>query len=139
LIPQPSNDINDPLNWPKYKKALAFLSIITFTFTLTWMFAGIAYGIPGVITDLNITLNQAVDGLLSWAVLTIGLAVLIFPLFSDFVELLLDSYRSLYRKASRIHFCVVGHIRHVRCLRKNQKLPRFCRSKSHRRICWGFL
>jgi hypothetical protein len=103
------------------------------------MFAGIAYGIPGVIADLNITLNQAVDGLLSWAVLTIGLAVLIFPLFSDSLELLLDSYRSLYRKTSRIHFCVVGYIRHGHCLRRNKKLPRFRRSKSYRRICWGFL
>ena len=123
LVPQPSDDVNDPLNWPKYKKALAFLSIITFTFSLGWMLAGIAYGIPGIIQDLSISLNQAVDGLISWVVLTLGLAVLslffrLFAcIFSNLLELLLDSCRSMHRKTPRLHYCVIGHVRHVDLVR----------------------
>lgn len=39
LVPQPSEDPNDPLKWPQWKKALAFTSTCTFTFLTTW-FAG---------------------------------------------------------------------------------------------------
>lgn len=75
LVPQPSDDVNDPLNWPTYKKAFAFLSATFFAFGMTWALGGIALGIPPIMNDLHIDLNQAVTGLISWVVLTIGLGV----------------------------------------------------------------
>jgi hypothetical protein len=75
LIPQPSDDPNDPLNWPKQKKALAFLSIVFYAYAVTWVLGGIAFGIPLMMADLNIDLNAAVTGLISWVVLTLGIGV----------------------------------------------------------------
>lgn len=36
LVPQPSEDPNDPLKWPQWKKMLAFGTTCTFTFLTTW-------------------------------------------------------------------------------------------------------
>ena len=35
-MPQPSEDPNDPLKWPQWKKMLAFGTTCTFTFLTTW-------------------------------------------------------------------------------------------------------
>ena len=75
LVPQPSDDPNDPLNWPKQKKALAFISIVFYAYAVTWVLGGIAFGIPLMMVDLNIDLNAAVTGLISWVVLTLGIGV----------------------------------------------------------------
>jgi hypothetical protein len=75
LVPQPSDDPNDPLNWPKHKKALAFISIVFYAYAVTWVLGGVAFGIPLMMVDLNIDLNAAVTGLISWVVLTLGIGV----------------------------------------------------------------
>src|SRR5208282_2509413 len=40
LIPQPSNDINDPLNWPTWKKACAVVSVFFFSAFTNWAIVG---------------------------------------------------------------------------------------------------
>jgi hypothetical protein len=83
LFPQPSDDVNDPLNWPKWKKAAAFLSVVFYAFLGSWVLGGITLGIPGMIQDLKIDLNRAITGLTSWVVLTLGVAVMHLLVFSD--------------------------------------------------------
>jgi hypothetical protein len=75
LVPQPSDDVNDPLNWPKWKKGVAFLTVVFYAFLASWVLGGINLGIPGIITELGADLNQAINGLISWPVLTLGIAV----------------------------------------------------------------
>ena len=75
LIPQPSDDPNDPLNWPQWKKGTAFITIQLFTFLSIWVLAGIGAALILIITDFQVDLTEAVRGLISWMVLTIGLAV----------------------------------------------------------------
>jgi hypothetical protein len=38
---------------------------------------GINLGIPGIITELGADLNQMVNGLIRWPVLTLGIAVIL--------------------------------------------------------------
>lgn len=80
LVPQPSDDINDPLNWPKWKKAAAFSCIVYFAMLGSWIMGGVVLGIPAIIQEFGITLNDAIDGLISWIVLTLGLGVLSPPI-----------------------------------------------------------
>jgi hypothetical protein len=75
LIPQPSDDINDPLNWLKWKKAAAFSCIVYFAMLGSWVIEGVTLGIPGIIQEFDISLNQAINGLISWVVLTLSLGV----------------------------------------------------------------
>ena len=79
LVPPPSNDVNDPLNWPKWKKSAAFISICFFTFLGSWIMGGIALGIPGIMTEFGVDLNKAVTGVVSWTVFTVGIGVIILP------------------------------------------------------------
>jgi hypothetical protein len=75
LVPQPFDDPNDPLNWPQSKKAAAFIVIQVFTFLSIWVLAGIGAALVLIIDDFQVDLTEAVRGLVSWMVLTIGLAV----------------------------------------------------------------
>jgi hypothetical protein len=75
LVPQPSDDPNDPLNWPKWRKALAFLSLCCFAGLTNWVIAGIGSGILLIMEDYEIDLNTAVTGTISWCILTLGLGV----------------------------------------------------------------
>ena len=45
MIPQPSDDVNDPLNWPAWKKSLAFSTILVFTALVTWVIGGLGTAI----------------------------------------------------------------------------------------------
>ena len=84
LVPQPSDDVNDPLNWPKWKKTAAFVSICFYTFLGSWVMGGIALGIPGIMHDFGITLNRTVTGVVSWTVFTVGIGVyLLFSIEAD--------------------------------------------------------
>ncbi|RDW63686.1 hypothetical protein BP6252_11231 [Coleophoma cylindrospora] len=73
LVPQPSQDVNDPLRWPQYKKHLAFSCILLFTFLNNFTFDGPSAGFQNIAIYFNITINQ-VSGLLSWLVLALGLS-----------------------------------------------------------------
>jgi hypothetical protein len=76
LIPQPSDDVNDPLNWPKWKRVVAFTTICFYAFLASWVLGGITIGIPSIMEEFSVNLNSAVNGLISWAVFTLGVGVL---------------------------------------------------------------
>lgn len=76
LIPQPLNDLNDPLNWPAWKKSVAFISIGVFSFVGGWTVGGIASGIVLLLNEFNNGLNDTVDGAIEWAVLMLGVGVI---------------------------------------------------------------
>jgi hypothetical protein len=75
LVPQPSNDVNDPLNWPKWKRGLAFSTICFYTFLVSWTLAGLGAAIVLLSEDLKSDINATVRGTVSWTALTVGLAV----------------------------------------------------------------
>jgi len=77
LIPQPSDDINDPLNWPAWKKSLAFSTILVFTLLCTWAIGGVGAALVLLMTEFGKDLNTTVTGLVSWSILTLGVAVVI--------------------------------------------------------------
>lgn len=76
LIPQPSDDVNDPLNWPAWKKSLAFSTILVFTALVTWVIGGLGTAIVLLIEEFGKDLNDTATGLISWCVLTLGAGVL---------------------------------------------------------------
>jgi hypothetical protein len=76
LVPQPSNDVNDPLNWPVSKKVLAFFSIMLFVVLNGWVMVGPGPAIVLLMEEFNTDLNQTVRGVITWCVLTLGIGVL---------------------------------------------------------------
>jgi hypothetical protein len=78
LVPQPSDNINDPLNWPKWKKIAAFIPIVTFAAVTNWAVAGPGTAIVIIMEEYGLELNQTVNGVINWVVLTLGLAVHVF-------------------------------------------------------------
>jgi len=75
LVPQPSDDINDPLNRPAWKRALAFSVICIFTFLVSWTLGGLGTALVQISEDLKADLEATVHGTVSWVSLTIGLGV----------------------------------------------------------------
>ena len=76
LVPQPSDDVNDPLNWPAWKKALAFSTILVFTSLVTWTIGGLGTAIVLLIQEFGRDLNATATNLISWSVLTLGAGVI---------------------------------------------------------------
>ena len=76
LVPQPSDDINDPLNWPAWKRGLAFSTICIFTFLVSWTLGGLGAALVQLSEDFNADLNLTVHVIVTWVVLTLGLAVI---------------------------------------------------------------
>ena len=91
LTPQPSDDPNDPLNWPAWKKGLAFLTIMFFTLLSTWMFGGISPGFLLLMNDFGSDLNETITSLISWVVFTLGVGVYRFTFYSDMTRILFGS------------------------------------------------
>lgn len=75
LIPQPSDDINDPLNWPSWKKTLAFAPIVIFTALGTWVIGGLGTALVLLMIEFGKDLNDTATGLISWSVLAFGAGV----------------------------------------------------------------
>lgn len=75
LIPQPSDDPNDPLNWSTFKKALAFTPIIIFTALGNWVAAGLGFAIPILIADFGHSFSATAQGLIGFTVLALGCGV----------------------------------------------------------------
>jgi hypothetical protein len=75
-VPQPSDDPNDPLNWPKWKKGLAFFFIACFAGLTNWAVAGPGTAIIVMMTEFNTDLEGTVNGVISYCILTLGLAVI---------------------------------------------------------------
>ena len=101
LVPQPSDDINDPLNWPTIKKIGAFMPIIIFSFVGNWSIAGLAVAVPQLMSEFGRGLNDTAQGFVGYPILGLGLGVssLSFHLISEFP---MDSTCSLDRKTSYI-------------------------------------
>jgi hypothetical protein len=75
LIPQPSDDINDPLNWPTWKKGLAFAPILVFTTLGNWAIAGLGVAIVVLMNEFNKDLQTTAQGLNGYPVLVLGAGV----------------------------------------------------------------
>ena len=58
-----------------WKKAAAFIPIIWFAGLTNWVVAGPGTAIVVIMEEYDLTLNQTVDGLINWVVLTLGLGV----------------------------------------------------------------
>jgi MFS family permease len=79
LVPQPSNDPNDPLNWPVWKKVAAFSAVVWFSALDGWLTSGPSSAIPILVKEFHEDLNSITTGVVSWCILTLGLGVC--PLF----------------------------------------------------------
>jgi hypothetical protein len=79
LIPQPTDDPNDPLNWPYSKKIAALLACGTLTFMSGWIVAGLGTAVPALIEDFGTDLQETVNAAINWPVLMLGLGVKIPP------------------------------------------------------------
>jgi hypothetical protein len=75
LVPQPTDDPNDPLNWPYYKKIGAMVAVSSMAIMPSWVIAGGAVGIPQVIETFGSDLSIVVDTLVTWPSLLLGLGV----------------------------------------------------------------
>lgn len=75
MVPQPSDDVNDPLNWPTIKKGLAFGPIIVFAFLGNWVVAGLGVALLLLIDDFGRDLNATSQGMIGFSVLALGAGV----------------------------------------------------------------
>lgn len=73
LFPQPSADLNDPLTWPRWRKHFVFLSICLFSCLNNFSGTVLSDSFLTISEDLQVSVEDA-SGLLSWVVLTQGLA-----------------------------------------------------------------
>lgn len=74
LVPQPSDDVNDPLRWPTWKKYFAFLNVCLLAFMTTAFIGGFAPAL--YILSLEYQKNtSAAAGLILWPLLVSGLCV----------------------------------------------------------------
>jgi hypothetical protein len=76
LVPQPSDDVNDPLNWPKWKKVAAFIPIVCFAGLTNWVVAGPGTAIVLIMKAFHIDLEETVNGIIGYTILTLGLGVI---------------------------------------------------------------
>ena len=75
LVPQPTDDPNDPLNWPRWKKVLAFAAMSLFAIESGWNVGGGGTAIVLLMNEFHTDLNTTVDGVVNWMVLLLGLGV----------------------------------------------------------------
>jgi hypothetical protein len=74
LIPQPSKDPNDPLRWPQWKKNVAFFNVCAFSFFTNVSIGGLSPAFYGLSLEFQEPITKTA-GLLSWAILVLGLGV----------------------------------------------------------------
>jgi hypothetical protein len=84
LVPQPSDDPNDPLNWPYWKKIAAFIPISILATVAGWVIGGPAAAIPLLMEEFNKDLKNTVDAIINWPVLLLGLGVHLLFLFTTY-------------------------------------------------------
>jgi hypothetical protein len=75
LIPQPSDDVNDPLNWSKIKKFLAFVPILVFAFLGNWVTAGLGVALLILSNDFQQDLTTVSQGCIGYCILGLGVGV----------------------------------------------------------------
>lgn len=74
LVPQPSEDLNDPLRWPKWKKHAAFASICALAFFSSCSVGSLSPAFYLLSLEFEREISQ-ITGLLTWPTLTFGLGV----------------------------------------------------------------
>lgn len=74
LVPHPSDDVNDPLRFPQWKKWAAFLNVLVFGFMINAWIGGLFPAFYTLSQEFGIDLATTA-GLLTWCILTAGLAV----------------------------------------------------------------
>ncbi|KAJ9606384.1 hypothetical protein H2200_009345 [Cladophialophora chaetospira] len=72
LVPRPSNDVNDPLRLPQWKKWAAFLNVCLLTFMTCFWLGGLAPAFYILSQEFNVSMASA-SNLLIWPVLSAGL------------------------------------------------------------------
>jgi hypothetical protein len=74
LVPQPSNDPNDPLRWPTWKKYIAFLNVCVFAGMITGFISGFSPALYLLSLEFKKDLSGT-SGLITWPLLVSGLGV----------------------------------------------------------------
>ena len=74
LVPQPSNDVNDPLRWPPWKKQAAFFNVALMPFMLVGTNGGLAPALYQLGPELGATQTQLI-GLVTFVTLIVELVV----------------------------------------------------------------
>ena len=74
LVPRPSNDVNDPLHLPQWKKWAAFINVCVLTFMINAWIGGLAPAFFLLSKEFNLSVAESTN-LLIWPVLTAGLCV----------------------------------------------------------------
>lgn len=77
LIPTPSDDPNDPLNWSKYRKGLAAICVLVYTLGVGVPSAAIYSVLTNIEENTNVTLSQLNSGT-GYMFLFFGLGCLVF-------------------------------------------------------------
>jgi hypothetical protein len=75
LIPQPSNDVNDPLNWPKWKKGVALTTVLVFSIISSWLIIAAGNGIVLLIKEFHKSAIETSQGVITWCIFTLGIGV----------------------------------------------------------------
>ena len=75
LSPQPSDDPNDPLNWPLFKRAVAYCVIAFWTSLGSWIATGPSSAILLIMQEFNSGLQETVNSTLNYTVLMISVGV----------------------------------------------------------------
>lgn len=75
LVPQPTDDPNDPLNWPYSKKIGALLAPSFLALMAGWVISGLGSAVPILMEDFGTNLQTTVNATLNWPVLMLGLGV----------------------------------------------------------------
>ncbi|KAH8691667.1 major facilitator superfamily domain-containing protein [Talaromyces proteolyticus] len=73
LIPPPSDDPDDPLRWPSWRKDLAFGTSCLFAMLNNFSGTVLSDSLVPIAQDLGVTIDST-SGLLSWVILTLGLS-----------------------------------------------------------------
>jgi hypothetical protein len=115
LFPQPTDDPNDPLNWPRWKKNLALVTASYLSMAAGWYIGGLGPGVPLLIAEFGTDLNTTINGVINWAVLVLGLGVMNHNLFwaecfnrslSEFRQRCISEHVPLYCSP---RFCSLSH------------------------------
>ncbi|KAF7560197.1 hypothetical protein G7046_g3956 [Stylonectria norvegica] len=72
LVPQPSDDPNDPLSWPKSRKHMAFAAVCMFACFNNISGTVLSDSFYTIAVDLEVSVDKA-TGLISWVILVLGL------------------------------------------------------------------
>lgn len=127
LVPQPTDDPNDPLSWPAWKKAVATVSILCFGGMGSWIIGGISPALVIIGNEFDQDLEDTVRALINWSVLLLGVGVVSHgaqPLILS-VDFFLDTVRFVFRHSSGVPrrvFLAVCHSNLVCRCQKFQQL-----------------